>query len=193
MDRTIKIKVTTAQRSWLLIYRRGIKAMALGGLLTCSALAVQAQQTDFCDAITAILRDAPNKFRDIRGKKINASQSALVWESGIKVPGTIASRFVAQSGIFYQGAVFQTRDIYDLKDEYLKYKKILDACLLPKGMTLSASDNFKPGLSQYKKLSYLPPLEGEASLEKMTGHVAMDVDYSKDTGYYTILIFIYEH
>lgn len=150
-------------------------------------------EKDFCDAVTAILRDAPNRFRNIRGKVTDGNISAEVWESGIKVPGTIASRFVASHGMFYEGALYQTKKIQELQPVYYKYKKMMDNCMLPKGMTLSTSDNFYTGLEAYKKCAYLPPTTGEPKLEDMPGHVALLVDYRKDNGTYTIELYIYEH
>ena len=150
-------------------------------------------QTDFCDAITAIIRDAPNKFRNTRGKQLEANVGATFWACGIKVPGTIDSRFAASMGLFYEGAFYQSPTTDGLKEAYEKYKSILSACLIPKGYKLSGSDNFYPGLSAFKKVVFMEDISGAVKPGGPPPHVAMEVTYNKDLRKYTIVLFIYEH
>ena len=82
------------------------------------------------------MRDAPNKFRNTRGKLKDANANATIWNCEIKIPGTISSRFVASMGLFYEGAFLQTPNKDDLKAIYDKYKAKLDSCLIPLGYTL---------------------------------------------------------
>ena len=158
---------------------------------------VYAQSEDgLCKAIDAIIKDAPNKFRNVRGKTIQANDKATLWECSIKVPGTIGSRFVASMGLFYEGAFFQTDNIDELKDAYEKYKNVLKNCLVSKGYTMSVSDNFYPGLSNYKKLIFM--LDQKDQPETGTAvavppHINMEVTHSKEVGKYTIVMFILEH
>ena len=154
-----------------------------------------AQSDEVCNAISTIVRDAPNKFRNVRGKTMEANGQATMWECSIKVPGTVGSRFVASMGLFYEGAFFQTANVNDLKEAYAKYKSILSACLLPKGYTLSAADNFSPGLKDYKKLIFMPKDADEPQIKSsnLPPHITMEVTYSKEVGKYTIVMFIFEH
>ncbi len=99
-------------------------------------------QDDFCDAINTIIRDAPNQFRNIKGNLINTSSNAIIWSCGIKVAGTINSRFVSSMGLFYEGAFLQTKNKEDVKFNYEKYKTMLSDCFLKEGYKLSLQDNF---------------------------------------------------
>jgi hypothetical protein len=154
---------------------------------------VYSQQGDFCNAVTAIMRDAPNKFRNIRGKTIDANYRATIWAPGIIVPGTISSRFVASMGLFYEGAFIQTVNKDDLRSVYDKYKGLLNSCLAPQGYTLSYSDNFYPGLRDYKKVAFMPELKEDVKTTAIPPHITMEATYSKEVGKYTIVMYIFEH
>ena len=154
---------------------------------------VYSQQGDFCDAVTTILRDAPNKFRNIKGREIESGINAIVWESGIKVPGTISSRFVVSMGGFYEGAFFQTRNKDALKAYYDKYKDLLTGCLAPQGFVLSLSDNFYPGLEDYKKIVLMQELKVDTLAKIPPAHVTMEAAYNKDAKNYTLVMYIFEH
>ena len=150
------------------------------------------QSGDFCKAVTTIVNDAPNSFRNIRGKAINGG----MWECGIKVPGTIASRFVNSMGLFYEGAFFQGRTPDELKTAYEKYKGILKDCLLGHGYVLSETENFYPGLAAYKKLIFMLEEKDDPAIIKPLNppaHVSMEVTYSKEVGKYTLVMYIFEH
>jgi hypothetical protein len=152
-----------------------------------------AQTDDFCDAITAIVRDAPNQFRNIKGKAIRAGTNALAWECGIKVSGSIDSRFVASNGLFYEGAFFQSKNKNEVRAAYDKYKELLGFCLQLQGYKLTVQDNFYPGMSSYKKLAFMPEIKGDIKLQDLPAHVTMETTYSKDVDKYTIVVYIFEH
>lgn len=154
---------------------------------------VYAQSDDFCDAINAIIRDAPNQFRNIKGKAIKTGADAQLWECGIKVSGSISSRFVASNGLFYEGAFFQSKNKREVKEAYDKYKQLLSFCLQLQGYKLTVQDNFYPGLSAYKKLAFMPPLKDDVKLRDLPPHITMEATYSKDIGKYTIVVYIFEH
>jgi hypothetical protein len=165
-------------------------------LLLCIFLrsgVVAGQQTgDFCDAIKTIMQDAPNKFRNIRGNLINAGSSATIWACGITVPGTINSRFVASMGLFYEGAFMQTKNKEEVEAVYNKYRRTLSDCFSPEGYTVTLQDNFFPGMQDYKKVVLMPPVKAQT-----TGgpppHITMEATYSKQAGFYTVVMYIFEH
>ncbi len=181
-----------------------IKRFALLLLLAATGLSpAYSQNDDFCKAVMAIVNDAPNSFRNIKGAPLKGGS---MWECGIKVPGTIASRFVYVTGICYEGAFFQTWDKKEVKGAYEKYKDILANCLAAKGYTMTAVDNFYPGLGDYKKLIFMLEEKDEPVVSKPKlkstpkpkrplppAHFAMEVNYSKEVGKYTIGMFIFEH
>lgn len=159
------------------------------------------QQDDFCNAITTIVRDAPNKFRNIRGKLIEANANATLWASGVTLPGTVGSRFVYAMGLFYEGAVLQTQNKDDLKSVYDKYKTLLSDCLKPQGYTMAQNDNLYPGLSDYKKIVFMPDEKEEVKPDVKDkakpvlppAHITLETIYSKDLNKYTIVMYIFEH
>ncbi len=148
------------------------------------------QSADFCKAVSTIIKDAPNGFRNIKGKP---DQSGHVWACGIKVPGTLASRFVESMGLFYEGGFFQTKNKEELKGAYEKYKGILSSCLSAQGYTMTQVDNFYPGMGDYKKVIFMNEQENEPQTSKPPAHITMEVLYSKDLGNYAIVMYIYEH
>ena len=152
-----------------------------------------AQDDDFCHAVSVILRDAPNEFRNVRTNLTQTSVGMKIYKSGVIVPGTIRSRFVFTMGNFYEGALAQSRDLKVIKAAYDLYMKKLENCLKPKGLTMKFNDNFTPGLSEYKKVVYLPTISKNTDLKALKGHVAMEVDYSKTSGLYTLIFYIYQH
>ena len=161
-------------------------------LLTLVNLNSTAQSSEFYDGVTTIMRDAPNQFRNIRGKTVSDNFFAIVWESGIKLPGALAARFVFSKGMSYECAFLQTNNIADVKGVYDRYVSLLDSCLKPMGYTMSLSDNFFPGMAEYKKVAFLPEIDPEKG-EKSKPHLAIEVTYSKEKQLYTVVLFIYEH
>ena len=151
------------------------------------------QQDDFCDALTTIIRDAPNKFRNIKGKFIQSDMNSVVYACGIKVPGTIDSRFVVSMGLFYEGALIQTRKKEDLKPVYEKYQTLLMSCLGPQGYVLTSSDNFYPGLQDYKKLVIMQEIKDEVKADAAPPHLTLEAMYDKESKKYTIVMYVFEH
>ncbi len=150
-------------------------------------------QDEFCEAVTVIFRDAPNQFRNIRTNITQTSAGVKVYKSGIAVPGTITSRFVYSMGNFYEGALAQSKTIDGIKAAYDNYKKKLEDCLKPQGLNMKFNDNFYPGLAAYKKVVYLPPYNKNIDPKSLKGHVALEVDFNKNSGLYTLIFYIYEH
>ena len=152
-----------------------------------------AQDDEFCNAITTIINDAPNKFRNICGKEIQRNATATMWASGIKVPGTIGSRFVASMGLFYEGAFFQTGRIDELKNAYDKYRDLLGNCFGPQHYKMSTQPNFYPGLSGYKKVVFMPEVDSATAPAKAPAHITFEATYNKDIKLYTLVMYIFEH
>ncbi len=172
-----------------------ISAMFLRKIFLCFLFvigisgSVHAQQDEVCDAINAIVRDAPNQFRNVRGDAVKSR----IWACSIQVPGTISSRFVGSMGLFYEGAVLQTKNKDDVKAVYDKYKAILKDCFSAQGYKMITEDNFYPGLEAYKKLAFMPPAKDDQKSSDMPAHAAIEVTYSKQVGYYTVVLYIFEH
>ncbi len=112
-----------------------------------------------------------------------------MWASGIQVPGNIGDRFVLSMGLFYECAFFQTKNKAELGPVYEKYKTLLNNCLLHEGYTLSLHPNFGQ-VSDYKKLVFMK--EGKDDTIPPP-HITLEATYSKATGHYTIVMFIFEH
>jgi len=150
-------------------------------------------QDDVCEALTAILRDAPNEFRNVRTQLVETGVSLKAYRTGIHVPGTIKERFVKSFGLFYEGALAQSTNTTDLKTKFDLYKKMLDRCLAPMGLKGSNRPLFDPRLKDFQKIVYLPPYDKNSDVTSLKGHVAMEVDYNKANGTYTLELFIFEH
>ena len=161
-------------------------------ILFISATLCKAQTDDVCGAIMAITQDAPAKFKNIRGKVLQTNPGTTIWQSGIKVPGSIGSRFVMSMGLFYECAFFQSKNKADLEPVYEKYKILLNNCLLHEGYTLSLQPNFYPGIENYKKLVFMTDKVDPKS-DGAPAHITMEATYSKTTGLYTLVMFIFEH
>jgi len=152
-----------------------------------------AQNSDFCDAVQIIMRDAPNQFRDICGKEVSNSMFAIVWESGIKLPGTIAARFVYAKGLFYEDALLQTRNKQDIMPVYNMYTNMLDSCLMPLGYVPVDIENANPGLEGYKKIAWFDEQVQDTSSKTIPPHVALEVTQTNEKDLFTLVLFIYEH
>jgi len=170
------------------------KKIVLAFVFICFAAGAFAQQAEFCDAVTTILRDAPYRFKNIRGKEQPAANDVLSWQTGITVPGTIGSRFVSAMGLFYEGAFFQSPAITQVGAYYEKVKNGLNTCLSPLGYKMSFSDNFSPGLSAYKKVMFmLEPTGNESPNAKAPAHVTLEALYNRDIKKYTVVMYIFEN
>ena len=150
-------------------------------------------QDDFCEAVSVILKDAPNQFRNVHGNPTQTSVGLKIYKTAIIVPGTISSRFVASQGLFYEGALCQSKNLDTIKKSYIRYKKQLEACLSPHGLNMKLNDNFYPGLSEYKKVVFLPAYNVKEGVKSLKGHVTMEVDFNKESGIYTLIFYIFEH
>jgi hypothetical protein len=151
------------------------------------------QTENFCDAVTTIVRDAPNQFRNIKGKFRSSDATAAIWDCGIKVPGTIGSRFVSSMGLFYEGAFFQANTVTQLPAYYEKVKQGLLQCLTPLGYKMTLSDNFSPGLSGYKKVVFMLEPKDDKPTAKPPAHVTLEALYNKDINKYTVVMYIFEN
>lgn len=160
-------------------------------LLVCAGYVSFSQTDEFCNAMMVITRDAPSRFRNIRGNVISDGPNATSWASGVKVPGTIGARFVASMGLFYEGAFLQTKNKSQLKEQYEKYKVMLHNCLPAYGYKLSQLPNFYPGLEDCKKLVYMR--EPDENAKSAPAHITLEATYNKDIGNFTLVLYIFEH
>jgi hypothetical protein len=160
-------------------------------LIVITGWRVQVQDNEFTHAVRTIMRDAPDEFRDIKGKERSNSMFAVVWDCGVPVPGTIASRFVFSKGLYYEGALVQTGDTAMVRKVYLEYAAKLDTFLLPMKYERSDFENFNPGLSTFPKITYLPEHSGKS--KERPPHLALEVTADKELKTYTVVLFIYQH
>ena len=157
------------------------------------ATSAQAQPEGFCEAVTAILRDAPNQFRNVHGGLKESNATASVFKSNIKVPGTLNSRFVSSMGLFYEGALFQNSDKEVITRGYDEYKEGLRHCLEAQGYHMTSVDNWVPQTRDFRKLIFTKTLSADADVKTMPGHVTMEVDYDKNRDLYTLSFYIFDH
>ena len=169
------------------------KALLLFVIVAFCRERVLAQDDDFCDAVTTILKDAPNKFKNTRGNLLSNNVGATTWACGIKVPGTINSRFVLSMGLFYEGGFFQSKNKEELKTAYERVKNQLTNCLSGRGYTESLLPNFFPGLDSYKKVLFTLETAGDMAPANAPPHLSMEATYNKDVGFYTVVLYIFEH
>ncbi len=169
------------------------KALLILVVATSASAMVYGQSDEFCRAVSAITRDAPNQFRNVRGNALNAGLNAFIWASSIKVPGTINSRFVGSSGLFYEGALFQSKNKDEVAPAYDKYKSMLNECLSAKGYKMANHPNFYQGMTAYKKLVFMQEIDPGTKQVSPPPHITMEVTYNKDMSLYTIVFYIFEH
>lgn len=162
-------------------------------LLLTPAGTMLAQESEFCEAINAVIRDAPNRFRNIKGKELEQGPNVVMWESGIKPAGSIGARFVLSMGLFFEGAFFQTRNKAEMMPQYEHYGRMLSDCLTPQGYKLTRQENFYPGMKEFRKLVFMREPTSDTKLANLPAHVAMEVTFSKDIGKYTLVVFVFEH
>ena len=150
-------------------------------------------QNDCCEAVLAILRDAPNEFRNVRTNLLQTDLSYKAYRSGIHVPGAIQERFVASRGLFYEGAMAQSLNPESMRGKYDSLVNALDSCLKPLHFNRSNQPLFDPRLKNYKKIAFLPAYTADTDIRKLKGHIAVEIDYNKSNGAFTIELFIYQH
>lgn len=149
-----------------------------------------AQGPEYCTAVGAIVKDAKYKFRNVRGDVVRTGNAGTVWGCGIKVPGVIAARIVFSMGLFYEGALKQSPNPSDLKAKYEEHAKLLKACLLPQGYTITTVQAFQKELSGCPKLIFMKPMDGQSAPPP---HVALEAIYSKELKSYMLALYIFEN
>jgi hypothetical protein len=164
-------------------------AAAMGLLHT----SVRAQSSDFCEAVTAVMNDAPNEFRNIRGRMVESNMNSNMWASPVKVPGSLGHRVVQAMGLFYEAAFLQTTNRDDVRPAYDKLKQQLTQCLEPMGYKVSYQENFTAGLGDYKKVVLMKDLKPGLKSEELPPHATIEVTYSKDVGKFTVVMFLFQH
>lgn len=153
----------------------------------------QGQNSEFCDALFAIMDDAPNSFENIKGKMLNMNQNATAWMSPVKMPGSIGHRVVFSMGLFYEVAFAQSTNKNDIRPHYHKLKQQFADCLAPMGYTLTYQDNFTAGLADYKKVVFMKDLDAGTKKDNLPPHITMEVIYNKDFGQFTLVAFVFQH
>ena len=169
-----------------------IKKLLLIAAMLINSLA-WAQENEFCTALHTIMKDAPNQFKNIRGKTMKAGGQSSIWTCGITIPGTISSHFVSYMGLFYEGAVYASKDKSGVANAYMEYKNKLGECLLSQGYEPSYTPNFYPGMGDYKKVAFLKSKRDNIAGKDAPAHVALEALYNKTVGLYTVVFYIYEH
>lgn len=150
-----------------------------------------AQKTDFCTAVSVILKDAPNQFRNVRQPDAERGGSgSTIYKSNINVPGSIISRFISSMGLFYEGALKQAPTTDLLKPDYDRIIEELNTCLTPMGYVKRSVPNYIKGLEGFKKVMFMPDFK--ASTTPPIGHVTIEVDFNKDSKQYTLILYIFE-
>ncbi|MDR3678595.1 MAG: hypothetical protein P4L41_01440 [Flavipsychrobacter sp.] len=166
-----------------------IKRIAFVFLLALPAC-LMAQQKEFCSGIDMLVQAAPAGFKTVKDSIVKINEKGIVWACKVSVPGVITGRIISVMGLRYEGALFQSRNLAEVQQAYEKYKGFLNGCLLDKGYVLSYGDNFYPGLEAYKKLVYMSTKDDAPTPPP---HVSVETDYSKQTGAYTIVLYVWQH
>jgi hypothetical protein len=164
-------------------------------LMTAIAIATtaNAQEGEFCDAVKAVLNDAPNGFSHVHARVFESNQNAMMWPATVKIPGAKACRVVKSMGQFYEAGLLQTTDKNKLEPVYKKYRDMLTDCLAPLGYKISYQPNFTAGLSDLKKIVFMKDIPENLTVAELPPHVTIEAMYSKDVGGFTIVMIIFEH
>lgn len=171
----------------------GMRIRTLFLIALMSSAGAFAQSNDFCEAVEAVMNDAPSGFTNIKGKMLDMNANATMWASTVKIPGSIGYRIVHSMGVFYESGLAQSTNKDDVIPKYLEYKKKLTDCLAPLGYTLSTQENYVAGLSEYKKLVFMKEVPEDTPRDKMPAHVTMELMYSKEVGKFTLGMFIFKY
>lgn len=164
--------------------------LAAAGLLNTHS---NAQTADFCEAVAAVMNDAPNEFRNIRGRMVESNMNSNMWASPVKVPGSIGHRVVQAMGLFYEAAFLQTTNRDEVRPVYDKLKQQLTDCLTPLGYKVSYQENFTASLGDFKKVVLMKDLKPGLKPEELPPHATIEVTYSKDVGKFTVVMFLFQH
>jgi len=170
--------------------KRLLLLIAFASICTANA---GAQEASFCEAVTAIMNDAPNDFKNIKGRMMESNINANMWASTIKVPGSVGYRIVQSMGLFYETAFIQTTNKDDLKPVYERYKKLLNECLALLGYKISYQENYIAGLSEFRKVVFMKDLKEGLKATELPPHATMEATYNKDIGKFTIVMFLFQH
>lgn len=161
--------------------------------ITLSLLATTAihalAQTDFCTALKGLVDDASHKFAKSRGATTVANAQVVKWECQTKLPGVISARIVSSMGVFYEGAMYQTASKDSMMMVYNQNIKALNSCL---GQAYKHTEvaKYDKGAEDFKKQVYI---RTDDDADMPPPHLALDVDYNKEDGKYTLLLFVLEH
>lgn len=160
-------------------------------LTSCCGSRVWAQPENFCKTLDTLVADAANKFTLARDSMVYANYEGLAWLSKIKLPGVVAARIISVQGLYYEGALFQTKKPEEMQAAYNRYKDLVSSCLAPKGFEVSYGPNFAKGLEDYRKIVYMPGLKEDDNPSSPPPHVALEVGYYKTDGTYTLILYVY--
>ena len=166
-----------------------LSVAAAAGLI----ISARAQDSDFCDAVKAVLNDAPYGFTHVHARAFESNQNAMMWPATVKIPGAKACRVVKSMGLFYEAGLLQTSDKNKLEPVYNKYRNMLTDCLGPLGYKISYQPNFTAGLGDLKKMVFMKEIPENLTVSELPPHVTVEAMYSKDVGGFTIVMIIFEH
>jgi hypothetical protein len=153
---------------------------------------LHAQNHDFCLGLQEIISSASMRFKDVKDTVLKANEYAIMWDVKKQLPGALKCRLVSSMGIRYEAAMYQSKDLENLKETYKILHVALSDCLVKQGYKIASADNFYSGLGEFKKYMYTRQQISD-SAEVAPPHVSMEADYFKGTGTYSIIIDVWEH
>jgi hypothetical protein len=106
----------------------------------------------------------------------------------------IANRglFTVPVALTEQPALFQTKNKEEVKAAYDKYSGQLKSCF-SQGYKIYHQDNFYPGMEDFKKVAFMPLAQADNKPGLPPPHITMEATFNKTVGYYTIVMYIFEH
>jgi len=171
-----------------------MKRLLLSVAVACMLVPfAHAQDADFCDAVKAVLNDAPSGFSHVHARVFESNQNAMMWPATLKIPGAKACRVVKSMGLFYEAGLIQTSDKDKLEPVYKKYRDMLADCLAPLGYKISYQPNFTAGLSELKKVVFMKDIPENLTVAELPPHLTLEAMYSKDVGGFTIVMIVFDH
>lgn len=170
--------------------KRLLLPVAIACLLAHTA---PAQDGNFCDAVKAVLNDAPSGFSHVHARAFESNQNAMMWPATLKIPGAKACRVVKSMGLFYEAGMLQTSDKEKLEPVYKKYRDMLTDCLGPLGYKISYQPNFTAGLGDLKKVVFMKEIPENLTVAELPPHVTLEAMYSKDVGGFTVVMIVFDH
>ncbi|PQJ11923.1 hypothetical protein CJD36_009015 [Flavipsychrobacter stenotrophus] len=99
----------------------------------------------FCNAVNAVMRDAPNKYKNISGKQISAAFDQVLWQSKLRIPGADTPIIEFGAGLWtdFLCRLYISADRAAAFDIYGKYKDALTSCLTQRGYMGEESDQHR--------------------------------------------------